>query len=116
MSRNSHTHELFYRTVNNDGTTTLTRFAAHVYQDADARRDLISLAEGVAISLNRSRAISYCCLRIEKGSKTLNRKRDGIVYKVDGKCEFFVSRYFYLWPSGSGFEDNNNETATTATK
>lgn len=94
MSRNSHTHELFYRTVNNDGTTTLTRFAAHVYQDADARRDLISLAEGVA-----------------KGSKTLNRKRDGIVYKVDGKCEFFVSRYFYLWPSGSGFEDNN-ETAT----
>lgn len=96
MNRNSHTHELFYRTVNRDGTCSLTRFAAHVFSDSNARADLISLAEGVA-----------------KHSKTLSAKRDGIVYKVDGKCEFFVSRYFYLWPSGSGFEENHTRESAS---
>lgn len=78
----TNTHELFYRMRHLDGTTSLTRFAAHNYPELDAREDLIRLVEGVA-----------------KDGKTLNLARDGIVYKVNGVCEFFVSRYFYLWPN-----------------
>lgn len=75
MSRN-HSHELFYRVVNKDGTCSLTRFAAHMYSEGEARDDLIRLAEGVVSAVRSS-------------------NRDGVVYKVDGKCEFFVSRHFY---------------------
>lgn len=78
----THTHELFYRSNNGDGTCSLTRFAAHTYSEKDAREDLVRLVEGVA-----------------KDGKTLNATRDGIIYKVDGVCEFFVSRCFYLWPN-----------------
>ena len=83
----TNTHELFYRTQNADGTVSLTRFAAHSYPESEAREDLIRLVEGVA-----------------KDEKTLNATRDSVLYKVNGVCEFFVSRYFYLWPN---FTDRN---------
>lgn len=76
-----HLHELFYRNVK-DGNVSLTRFSAQRVRDAEVRDDLINLCEGVA-----------------KDGKTLNPERDAIVYKVDGSTEFFVSRYFYLWPN-----------------
>lgn len=91
MSR-THSHELFYRSHNGDGTCSLTRFAAHTYSESEAREDLIRLVEGVA-----------------KDGKTLNAQRDGIIYKVDGKCEFFVSRYFYLWPNYTDREDRHGK-------
>lgn len=83
----THSHELFYRAKG-----VLTRFAAHSYNEDFPREDLISLVEGVA-----------------KDGKTLNETRDSIVYKVDGKTEFFVSRYIYLWPNYTDRENHSKK-------
>jgi hypothetical protein len=88
-----HLHELFYRNVK-DGNVSLTRFSAQRVRDAEVRDDLINLCEGVA-----------------KDGKTLNPERDAIVYKVDGSTEFFVSRYFYLWPNYTDREDYHGKSS-----
>ncbi len=87
-----HLHELFYRNVK-DGTVTLSRFAAHRVRESEVRDDLVNLCEGVA-----------------KDGKTLTAERDALVYKVDGSTEFFVSRYFYIWPNYTDREDHHGKS------
>ena len=48
---------------------------------------------------------------VAKDGKYLNERRDGIIYKVDGKTEFFVSRYFFLWSTYNEREDRHGKSS-----
>lgn len=78
----AHTHELFYRCKHEDGTVTLNRFASHSRNSTEAGEDLIQLIDNLA-----------------KEKKHLTESRDAILYKIDGLCEYMISREFYLWPN-----------------
>lgn len=85
MSRSMHSHELFYRSTK-DGVASLTRFAANSKSSKEPDNHFIELAEGAAKSITLL-------------SDALGQHRDGVVYRVDGQCEFFVSHHFYQYPN-----------------
>lgn len=88
----AHSHELFYRTKNQDGTVTLSPFAKQQRGATEPGEDLMKLIDGLAAD-----------------GKSLTQERDAIIYKIDGKCEYMISRDFFLYPNtGIGKYDNPN--------
>jgi len=87
----AHLHELFYRCKNEDGTVTLTLFSSLSRNSTECGGDLLKLIDGLA-----------------KEKKHLTESRDAILYKIDGVCEYMISREFYLWPNNEGNHDRKN--------
>lgn len=85
MSRPMYSHELFYRSTK-DGVVSLTRFAANSKASKEPDNNFIELAEGAAKTITVL-------------SDALGQYRDGVVYRVNGQCEFFVSHHFYRYPN-----------------
>lgn len=92
----AHKHELFIRHVEN-GKVRLLPFPLQrtfmhdgYFNEAEARDDIINIIDAIA------------------KSNVLTELDDAIVYKVDGSTEYFVSRYYYLWPSLTGESDGKS--------
>jgi len=84
-----HTHELFLRCRTADGGIELRALSSDKRTEDEAVDSLINTLEDIA-----------------KKTASLNDLVDGFIYKVDGKTEFFVSRYYYLWPNYTDREDH----------
>lgn len=86
-----HLHELLLRRMQSDGSSSLVRFNAFSLSSKDPQEDMIAFAEGVA-----------------KAGTLFDESADAIVYKVDGKCEFYVSRAFYAYPNYTDRQEDRN--------
>lgn len=43
-------------------------------------------------------------------------RADGVFYMIDGKTEYFISKYFYLWPNFTDREDRKRPVRKTQTR
>lgn len=74
-----HLHELFYRFRPAPGEVILKRFLVNSLSTDDVDPGLEEIAVG---------------MMKQHGDKP-DRRNDGIVYRIDGKCEFFISAAYF---------------------